>query len=223
MTPVSSPALYVRLPNWVGDVCMSLPSLDALLATGSPVMVCARAWAQDLLAAYPLAGFIPMRANWRADRAAVHAARRAAGHRQARALLLPDSLSSALVFRFAGLRCAGYRDDGAPGSRAQYGPTYYGGFLLDPGGNSGNLLPDVVALMESREQAWELDLAKMDISGEPLLWISNRTNPIRPVLGAQLPQYGCHACQQRLPAVHFTTNSSQSWISTSFNSLICGM
>jgi catechol 2,3-dioxygenase-like lactoylglutathione lyase family enzyme len=31
---------------------------------------------------------------------------------------------------------AGYRDDGAPGPRAQYGPTYYGGFLLDPDGNS---------------------------------------------------------------------------------------
>jgi catechol 2,3-dioxygenase-like lactoylglutathione lyase family enzyme len=31
---------------------------------------------------------------------------------------------------------AGYRDDGAPGARTQYGPTYYGGFLLDPDGNS---------------------------------------------------------------------------------------
>jgi len=31
---------------------------------------------------------------------------------------------------------AGYRDDGAPGPRAQYGATYYGGFLLDPDGNS---------------------------------------------------------------------------------------
>jgi catechol 2,3-dioxygenase-like lactoylglutathione lyase family enzyme len=31
---------------------------------------------------------------------------------------------------------AGYRDDGEPGLRPQYGPTYYGGFLLDPDGNS---------------------------------------------------------------------------------------
>ncbi len=31
---------------------------------------------------------------------------------------------------------AGYRDDGAPGNRAAYGPDYYGGFLLDPDGNS---------------------------------------------------------------------------------------
>jgi catechol 2,3-dioxygenase-like lactoylglutathione lyase family enzyme len=31
---------------------------------------------------------------------------------------------------------AGYRDDGAPGPRTQYGSDYYGGFLLDPDGNS---------------------------------------------------------------------------------------
>ena len=31
---------------------------------------------------------------------------------------------------------AGYRDDGAPGPRTVYRPDYYGGFLLDPDGNS---------------------------------------------------------------------------------------
>jgi catechol 2,3-dioxygenase-like lactoylglutathione lyase family enzyme len=31
---------------------------------------------------------------------------------------------------------AGYRDDGSPGPRPQYGSDYYGGFLLDPDGNS---------------------------------------------------------------------------------------
>jgi catechol 2,3-dioxygenase-like lactoylglutathione lyase family enzyme len=31
---------------------------------------------------------------------------------------------------------AGYRDDGAPGPRTQYGDDYYGAFLLDPDGNS---------------------------------------------------------------------------------------
>ena len=31
---------------------------------------------------------------------------------------------------------AGYRDDGEPGPRPQYSPGYYGGFLLDPDGNS---------------------------------------------------------------------------------------
>jgi catechol 2,3-dioxygenase-like lactoylglutathione lyase family enzyme len=31
---------------------------------------------------------------------------------------------------------AGHPDDGAPGPRTAYGPDYYGGFLLDPDGNS---------------------------------------------------------------------------------------
>ena len=31
---------------------------------------------------------------------------------------------------------AGYQTDGEPGPRPQYGPDYYGGFLLDPDGNS---------------------------------------------------------------------------------------
>jgi catechol 2,3-dioxygenase-like lactoylglutathione lyase family enzyme len=42
-----------------------------------------------------------------------------------------------LVHEFyeAGIR-HGYRGDGEPGPRPQYGPDYYGGFLLDPDGNS---------------------------------------------------------------------------------------
>ena len=35
---------------------------------------------------------------------------------------------------------AGYREDGAPGVRPQYGPDYYGGFLLDPDGNSAEAI-----------------------------------------------------------------------------------
>jgi catechol 2,3-dioxygenase-like lactoylglutathione lyase family enzyme len=31
---------------------------------------------------------------------------------------------------------AGYRSDGEPGPRPEYGDDYYGGFLLDPDGNS---------------------------------------------------------------------------------------
>ena len=42
---------------------------------------------------------------------------------------------------------AGYRDDGPPGPREQYSPTYYGAFLLDPDGNS------VEAVHGERERA----------------------------------------------------------------------
>lgn len=105
-------AIYLRIPNWIGDVCMSLPCLDLLLDTKLPIVVCARPWARELLDAYPVAGFIPMSGRWRQDRAAVQSFRKKARHAHARGLLLPDSLSSAMVFRFAGIPCAGHRDDG---------------------------------------------------------------------------------------------------------------
>ena len=37
---------------------------------------------------------------------------------------------------------AGYRDDGRPGPRPDHGPDYYGGFLLDPDGNSAEAVND---------------------------------------------------------------------------------
>jgi catechol 2,3-dioxygenase-like lactoylglutathione lyase family enzyme len=37
---------------------------------------------------------------------------------------------------------AGYQDAGAPGLRPEYGPEYYGGFLLDPDGNSAEAVHD---------------------------------------------------------------------------------
>jgi heptosyltransferase-2 len=106
------PHLYLRLPNWVGDVCMSLPSLRLLQAAGLPVAVCARPWAADLLSGVAGADdFVAIRGRFMQDRAAVraHVRTRGAG---GRALSLPDSLSSAAVFRLAGLPVAGYRDDG---------------------------------------------------------------------------------------------------------------
>ena len=106
--------LYVRLPNWVGDVCMSLPALHLLQKAGLPLTLCARPWARDLLAGLPAHDFVPLCGRVREDRAAVAASRRALEHkgRGARGLLIPDSLSSALAFRLAGLPCAGFRDEG---------------------------------------------------------------------------------------------------------------
>ncbi len=105
-------AIYVRLPNWIGDVCMSLPSLHTLLNTNIPIVVCARPWARDLLAGFDLAGFIEMKGHWREDRSIVSSYRKKARHGHVRGVLLPDSLSSAMVFKFAGIPSAGYRDDG---------------------------------------------------------------------------------------------------------------
>jgi catechol 2,3-dioxygenase-like lactoylglutathione lyase family enzyme len=47
---------------------------------------------------------------------------------------------------------AGYRDDGEPGPRPQYASDYYGGFLLDPDGNSAEA---VAGLFTKRRGAFD--------------------------------------------------------------------
>jgi heptosyltransferase-2 len=104
-------AILIRLPNWVGDVCMSLPVLDMLRRLNIPFAVCARGWAKDLLAGLSLEGFLPMSGRLIDDVLEVRDWRKK--HPQfRRGLILPDSLSSALCFRLAGLKSAGWRDDG---------------------------------------------------------------------------------------------------------------
>jgi catechol 2,3-dioxygenase-like lactoylglutathione lyase family enzyme len=50
---------------------------------------------------------------------------------------------------------AGYRDDGEPGLRPEYGPDYYGGFLLDPDGNSAEAVHhDLAADRDLIDHLW---------------------------------------------------------------------
>lgn len=46
-----------------------------------------------------------------------------------------DSKEKVAEFYNAAL-AAGAKDNGAPGPRPEYGPTYYGGFVIDPNGNN---------------------------------------------------------------------------------------
>ena len=103
--------ILIRLPNWVGDVCMSLAALERIQALGVRISVCARPWAKDLLAGLNLESFIPVTGKFAIDLTTLRAWHRAQPEYQ-KALLLPDSLSSALLFKLAGFQSAGYRDDG---------------------------------------------------------------------------------------------------------------
>lgn len=107
---LKSPIL-IRLPNWVGDVCMCLPALSLLHAKGLRFAVCARPWAQELLQGVAIESFVPVKGKFFNDLKILRA-----WHQQNPAyqqgLLFTDSLSSALLFRLAGLKSAGYRDDG---------------------------------------------------------------------------------------------------------------
>jgi heptosyltransferase-2 len=180
--------IYVRLPNWVGDVCMSLPSLALLHATGLPLAICARPWAKDLLAGVaPPHDFIPMRGSLWQDRAAVRAHVRANGG-AGRALSLPDSLSSAAVFRLAGLPVAGYRDDGrslllrwpvdkptpaphAVGSWYYLTRTALGVWGLPQGRDQpGTRLG--LQLTQAHRQAAEAGLAEAGLAGAPFVLIA---------------------------------------------------
>ena len=49
---------------------------------------------------------------------------------------------------------AGYRDDGAPGPRPEYGQDYYGGFLLDPDGNSAEAVHHDTAAALAIDHLW---------------------------------------------------------------------
>lgn len=108
------PVLYLRLPNWLGDVCMSLPVLEGFLARNYSVVVCARPWARPLLSGYALQGFIPITGKWLHDANAIKQYKKnhEPNSTKVTALSLPDSLSSAFIFKWAGLKTAGYKDDG---------------------------------------------------------------------------------------------------------------
>ncbi len=109
-TPSRDPVL-VRLPNWVGDVCMVLPALDLLDQHKIPYALCGRPWARSLLAGKSIAGFVPMTDSVLGNMRSVKLFLKEHPNYR-RGLLMPDSLSSALSFRLAGLPSAGWRDDG---------------------------------------------------------------------------------------------------------------
>jgi catechol 2,3-dioxygenase-like lactoylglutathione lyase family enzyme len=63
---------------------------------------------------------------------------------------------------------AGFRDDGAPGERPQYSPTYYGGFLRDPDGNSAEAVHH--AAVGNREEIDHLWLRVVDLDAAKLFY-----------------------------------------------------
>ncbi|MFZ4758453.1 MAG: glycosyltransferase family 9 protein [Burkholderiaceae bacterium] len=99
------PILLVRLPNWVGDVCMALPTLRQLEAIGFAPVLAGRRWAADLLAGHDW----PVLALPSGTRAAA-AVLRGAGARHG--LLLTNSIGSAVAMRWAGVSALGHRNEG---------------------------------------------------------------------------------------------------------------
>ncbi len=116
--PAAPRALIVRLRNWVGDVTLALPMLQRLADAGFAPVLVGKGWARDLLAGtgWPVHG-LPRTTRERVAllrRLRDEAAARDPGFGRApvQALCLPDSFSSALEFRLAGLRALGHAWEG---------------------------------------------------------------------------------------------------------------
>lgn len=117
MTPTPVP-LIVRLRNWVGDVVLSVATLQRLEDAGFALRLVGKGWARDLLAGHgwpvePLAG--RTRERIAQLRQLAQAARRddpRFARSPVQAVAFPYSFSSALEMRLAGLRAAGHATEG---------------------------------------------------------------------------------------------------------------
>ncbi len=109
--------LVVRLRNYVGDVVLSLPSLELLQAHGYAPQLLGKPWVSHLLAAYgwpvtPRAGAFVQRVRQ------LRALRRQAAasdpqfDRRENMLVYPNAFSGALEPRLAGLRAVGNATEG---------------------------------------------------------------------------------------------------------------
>lgn len=123
--------LIVRLCNWVGDVVLTVPSLRLLQEHGHALQLIGKGWAPPLLAGEPWTthrraeGY---QANVALLRGLRQEARRADASfdRRPNALVYPNSFSSALEMRLAGLRATGYAHEGrSPVLRRALPPPAY--------------------------------------------------------------------------------------------------
>ena len=117
MTTLPSRPLIVRLRNWVGDVTLGLPMLQRLAAEGFDLVLLGKGWARELLAGqgWPVHVLAPTsrgRVQQLRTLRAQHVLPRRSGRAGIDALCLPDSFSSALEFRLAGLRALGHAWEG---------------------------------------------------------------------------------------------------------------
>ena len=101
--------LFVRLPNHIGDACMSMPALDLLEASGFDLCLVGKPFVGELFEG-TLRRFDPIEGNLLEDIRRIKEL--AASVKNPKGLLLPNSLGSALLFTAAGIKCTGYATDG---------------------------------------------------------------------------------------------------------------
>ena len=115
--PAPRRPLIVRLRNWVGDVTLAVPTLRRLDDAGYALQLIGKGWARELLAGHgwpvhPLPKTMGERIALLRRLKAEAQAFDAQFNRRLNTLCLPDSFSSALEFRLAGLRALGHAHEG---------------------------------------------------------------------------------------------------------------
>jgi heptosyltransferase-2 len=154
--------LIVRVRNWVGDVVLGLPALRLLEQHGYALHIVARGkWAPALLAGYPWP--VHVQPKKLMDRVAQlrtirdECERLDAGfRRRENAFVLPQSFSSALEMRLAGLKAVGYGQEGRSPLLARSEKVTYGGQAL--------------------RSYWELACKFLRVQGEPPAHIDLQLN-----------------------------------------------
>ena len=100
--------ILCRLPNHVGDCCMCLPALRLLEASGYTPALVGKRWAEDLMAGMGWR-FDPITGHVSEDVKRIRYLAQNAG--ASRGLLFPNSLGSALLFKFGAIESAGLTTD----------------------------------------------------------------------------------------------------------------
>jgi heptosyltransferase II len=100
--------LIVRLPNWIGDTLMALPSLAALRDRGFELVLVGKAWAPYLLQGFPEKIEIYPKTFTQRVRFMRNLAR---AHQCSSIVLFTNSFSSALEAKAAGLRAIGFKHE----------------------------------------------------------------------------------------------------------------
>lgn len=104
------PNVLCRLPNHVGDCCMTLPALRLLEASGFTPMLTGKRWAEDLMSGMGWR-FDPIEGHVTEDLPRIRYISNHLGPRPL-GLLFPNSFSSALLFSIGRVRNAGFPTDG---------------------------------------------------------------------------------------------------------------
>jgi heptosyltransferase-2 len=172
MRTLSTPTpLAIRLPNHVGDACMTLPAIRLAEEAGCAPTLVGRAWGASLFEAHGWP-YVAIGGRLAEDVPALRAALHGLTPRARCGITFPKSFSSALLFRLAGLRTAGHAIRGR-------------GWLLDaaaPGAGEGHEVERFFGLVRFALERW----------GHPV----QRTAP-GPTLGLRLAGHH-HASARRV-------------------------